>query len=88
MRRVALLIRITYLHIESTQTVVEVSDMIRWPVGRANTSDVQVFRNGFPRHFDQTGDCLVWFGDTSSKATNVWNKLRPNFAQVWWWKVV
>ncbi|GAA0146710.1 hypothetical protein LIER_06600 [Lithospermum erythrorhizon] len=79
---------ITYPNIESTQTIAEVSNTIRWPVGRANTSDVQVFRNEFPRHFDQTDDCLVWFRDTSCKATNVWNKLRSNSAQVWWWKVV
>ncbi|GAA0160070.1 hypothetical protein LIER_16708 [Lithospermum erythrorhizon] len=49
---------INYLHIDSTQHVAEVSDMIRWPVGKANTFDVQVFKNGFPNHFNDNDDRL------------------------------
>ncbi|GAA0171642.1 hypothetical protein LIER_25625 [Lithospermum erythrorhizon] len=62
--------------------------MIKWPDGRANTSDVQDFKAGFPNQFDDDDDLMEWFGSTCCKAINVWNKLRGSFPQVWWWKVI
>ncbi|GAA0168138.1 hypothetical protein LIER_22921 [Lithospermum erythrorhizon] len=77
-------VKMQLFHIESTQFVAEVGDMIRWPEGMANTSNVQIFKSGFPMHFDDDDDQLKWFGSDSCKTVNVWNELRIILAHVWW----
>ncbi|GAA0156657.1 hypothetical protein LIER_14100 [Lithospermum erythrorhizon] len=79
---------ISIVRVAAINIVAHAKEVIKWPRGRALTSDIIAFRDGFLEDLGEDEDNLIWFGSDHHKSAQVWDGLRVKPRNVRWWKLI